>query len=114
MSVKWNDFGGMKVGVILKTSYGTGSYLVQRISEICTCPSYTASLNGDDSPSKPHYHFTLKDLDKRGGTSWLNGYAPGADGVWRSVWNDEDYLIIDVGGVVSDYIDETGTQLDLF
>ncbi|APR39987.1 hypothetical protein BTO02_33100 [Paraburkholderia sp. SOS3] len=74
----------------VRTNYDTGPYIVKSIDGPCTCPEYVRSLDGDDTPSKPHFHLTVlgEVRHQRGKTYWLNGYT--LDG--RSVWN-RDRLI---------------------
>ena len=83
----------LEIGDIVKTSYGTGPYRIIHIERDCTCPEYIISLDGDESPSKPHLHLTVYLVEKghcdKEGLSWLNGYD---ENTLQSVW-DRDYLI---------------------
>lgn len=87
------------INQVVRTSYGTGPYRITQVEGPCTCAEYVAHLNGDDTPSEPHFHLTcvwggwLRD---GGREYWLNGYR--ADGT--SVWND-DRLLFD--GVAAGY-----------
>lgn len=90
----------LQLGEIVRTSYNTGPFRIVEISEICTCAEYVRELDGDDSPSEPHYHLTCVGVNNKK-TYWLNGHR--ADGT--SVW-DDDYLIFE--GV------EANRNLDLF
>lgn len=80
----------LAVGALVRTSYGTGPYVVTRVSGPCTCPEYVRSLDGDQTPSEPHYHLECRDAAapsrRRGsdsGPSYLNGYRPDGSNVWR-------------------------------
>ncbi|CAG9255848.1 conserved hypothetical protein [Paraburkholderia caribensis] len=77
----------LRVGAFVRTSYNTGPYTVLSLSGPCTCPGYVRSLNGDNRPSRPHWHMEVADL-KGKRDFYLGGYA--LDG--RSVWC-EDRLI---------------------
>lgn len=82
----------LHVGQVVRTSYGTGPYIIRNISEERTDPSFIDSLNlQEEAPrSLPHRNFEvspLSDPKKKG--YYLNGY----DENLRSVWSD-DYLVI--------------------
>lgn len=88
-------------GIVVRTNYNTGPYVIKHISGPCTCTEYVASLDGSKKPSEPHYHLTVRDVDKtRKGDSWLNGYRLDGTNVWS-----KDQLI---------FKDEPGNQFDLF
>ena len=71
--------------MIVRTSYGTGPYVITKVSGPYTDPSFVASLNGDNTPSKPHYCFVCKDVgNPRSHESYLNGYDENCNNVWRS------------------------------
>ena len=76
----------------VRTNYGTGPYQITEVSGPCCCPEYLASLEGDETPSRPHYHITCR--DNRGHTCWLNGYT--LDG--RSVWRRDRLMKVTAGG----------------
>ena len=77
-------------GMVVRTSYNTGPYVVTDFTEGCTCPTFLDSLElGDKAPpSKPHYHIVCRGNGERG-NSYLNGY----DENLNSVWN-KDRLIV--------------------
>ena len=85
-------------GTIIKTSYNTGPYVVDKVIGPCTCPSYLSTLNQTkDNPAKDseeHYHFTVKDADGQSkSNSYLNGYRKVGDRI-LSVWCDDEIFII--------------------
>jgi len=74
----------VRLGACIRTSYGTGPYIVAKIDGPCTCPEYVQSVDGNNRPSKEHYHLTVKGPnDKREG--WPPGFT--LDG--RSVRNGD-------------------------
>lgn len=82
----------IRVGQVVRTSYGTGPYIIRNISGERTDPSFIDSLNLQEKAprSLPHRNFEvspLSDPKKKG--YFLNGY----DENLRSVWTD-DYLVI--------------------
>lgn len=98
-----------QVGDVVHTSYGAGPYLVLRIDGPCACPEYLRWINGDNSPSEPHYHLTCHSETTnagRPGRAWLNEYR--LDG--SSVWGDHRLEV--VGGRGSTRPNEQ--QPDLF
>jgi hypothetical protein len=80
----------LRVGACVRTTYGAGPYVVKEIEGPCTCPEYLRMLDGDETPSRPHYHLTVSGIEghQKGKTYWLNGHT--LDG--RSVWS-RDRLI---------------------
>lgn len=59
----------LEIGDIVKTSYGTGPYVIEGIRRDCTCPKPLDEINMDDPPaSPPHIGLILK------GHYYLNGY----------------------------------------
>lgn len=82
------------INQVVRTNYGTGPYRITRIDGPCTCADYVAHIDGNDTPSEPHFHLTCvwagaprRGRDERG-NYWLNGYR--ADGT--SVWSDDRLL----------------------
>lgn len=74
----------LEVGDRVKTSYGTGPYVICEILRNCTCPAPLDEINMEDPPDSPaHIHLILK------GRYYLGGYE---EETLRSVWSD-DYLI---------------------
>lgn len=72
------------IGSVVRTSYGTGPYVIREIHGPCECPEYLRSLDGDDTPSEPHFHLTCERVDDVKGDYWLNGYRPDGTSVWTS------------------------------
>jgi hypothetical protein len=73
----------LRIGDVVRTSYGTGPYLITEIEGPCTCAAYLRHLDGDESPSEPHYHLTCEMVDEpRKGSYWLNGYRLDGTSVW--------------------------------
>lgn len=85
-------------GAVVRTSYGSGPYVVLSVHGPCNCPEYLRHINGVDAPSEPHYHLTCRSED--GARAWLNGYR--LDGT--SVWSDDRIEVLRLNP----------TQLDLF
>lgn len=65
------------INQIVRTSYGTGPYRITGFSGPHMSPSYINTLDGDDTPSEPHYDITCTHIVS-GGEYYLNGYR--ADG----------------------------------
>jgi hypothetical protein len=85
-------------GTVIKTSYDTGPYVVEKIIGPCTCPSYLSELNqtkeNPANPSKEHYHFVVKDAEGNSkSNSYLNGYHE-VNGRILSVWSNDEILIL--------------------
>jgi len=99
--------GDMIIGQVVTTNYDTGPYRITKIVGPCRCPEYVKALNGDRSPSDPHFHLTCvwaggpNDHRADKGNYWLNGYR--IDGT--SAWNDDRLTFHGV---------EDGAQLQLF
>lgn len=72
-------------GLVVRTSYGTGPYVVRQVDGPCCCSNYLDSIDGRKKPSKPHFHLTCRKPDGRGGEFFLNGFT--LDG--RSVWGSD-------------------------
>lgn len=82
----------IRVGQVVRTSYGTGPYIIRNISGERTDPSFIDSLNLQEKAprSLPHRNFEVSPLsDPKNKGYFLNGY----DENLRSVWTD-DYLVI--------------------
>ncbi|MES2586962.1 MAG: hypothetical protein V4536_08595 [Pseudomonadota bacterium] len=73
----------LSVGDIVRTNYGTGPYIIEHVSELCTCPSYMDTLNGDVLKESDH-HYHLRCTGVRGGNGffYLNGYTDEGSNVW--------------------------------
>lgn len=76
----------VEVGRLVKTSYGTGPYRITEVNGPCECPEFLRHLDGDDTPSEPHYHIVCETAD--GEQCWLNGHR--LDGT--SVWGDDGLI----------------------
>ena len=86
---------------IVRTNYESGPYVITEVTGPCTCPEYLRHLDGDDTPSEPHFHLTCRMHGQpERGDYWLNGYRE--DGT--NVWSDDR---IEVVG-------EAAGQLELF
>lgn len=71
--------------MIVRTSYGTGPYVIKEIYGPCACPKYLDVINKRLAPSKPHYRLTLRSLNPRDrGDYYLNGYDKNGNSVWCS------------------------------
>ena len=76
-------------GMWVKTSYDSGPYLITEVIHDCMCPCYLDNIEGDDFPSPPHVHCTVKKPgDKK--PYFLGGYN---EHTLVSVWSD-DYLTV--------------------
>lgn len=88
-------------GMIIQTSYTAAHFEILSIYGPCDCSKYLDTLEfGDKAPkSKPHYHFTVKDLrpmmEGRDNTGYLNGYTLQG----KSVWTDDKIFIINPNSV---------------
>ena len=71
-------------GMIVRTSYGSGPYVITSVSGPCTCPAYLDVLNMRKAPpSRPHYHLVAKEVGKpRSSDYYLNGYDENGNYVW--------------------------------
>lgn len=95
------DTPGIKVGDIVRTSYGTGPYRILEIVADCTCPNYMDSIDhyisGKTQPSPEHFHLTLVHIrapkPSKDNLYYLNGYAEMPDGRFRSVWSDDELFV---------------------
>ena len=73
------------VGMVVRTSYGTGPYEITSIYGPSTEPGFLATMHGDTTPSKPHFCFTLKSTNPRvRGEFYLNGYDENGNSVWSN------------------------------
>lgn len=82
----------LRVGMYVRTSYGTGPYEIVHIKRNCTCPKYLDIINTHDPPaSRIHIHLTCCDLDNPQSRYFLNGYD---EETLTSVWsNDRLYVV---------------------
>lgn len=73
------------IGARIRTNYDTGPYIIRKVSGPCTCPEYVRQLDGDHTPSKPHFHLTVAGVvsHQKGKTYWLNGYTLDGTNVWQ-------------------------------
>lgn len=88
----------LRPGAIIRTSYGTGPYVVEHVSGPCRCPEYLDWLDsagrdvgmpGGPKPSDKHFHLVVRHAHhpeptrKRPGVQcYLNGYRPDGTSVW--------------------------------
>lgn len=106
----------IKPGTILKTSYGTGPYIVELVHGPCTCNHPVAEINGIHRVSEEHYHFTLRHIKNiKGDRFWLNAYKKEADR-YLSVWNPVDEIFVIGKGDPTEMpgYKEESKQLELF
>lgn len=94
--------GRLHVGMIVRTSYGTGPYRITDVVENCNCPKFLDELEfGDKAPkSKPHYHLVCKRLDNSRDSFHLNGYDENLLSVWgndRLIDCSEETTLLCVG-----------------
>lgn len=76
-------------GMVVRTSYGTGPYVVKDFTSGCTCPSFVDSINMSNPPaSRSHYHIVCQKEGERS-NSFLNGY----DENLNSVWSNERLIV---------------------
>lgn len=82
----------IQIGTIVTTNYGTGPYEIKERTGPCTCTHPLDSLEGDETPSREHYHFVVT---KEGEQSdfYLNGYYKDVSGRILNAWNDDEILI---------------------
>ena len=84
-----NTISTIKIGDIIRTSYGTGPYEVIDVKGPFTTPNFLDSLNlREKAPmSPPHFSYTCKRVgSKKRGEYYLNSY----DGVThKNVWRDD-------------------------
>lgn len=87
-----SEISTIKVGDIIRTSYGTGPYQVVDVKGPFTEPSYLDILNkGNDAPkSPPNFSYTcIKVGSKKREKFYLNGY----DGrTHQNVWREDKII----------------------
>lgn len=69
----------LQLNAIVRTSYGTGPYVITELSGPCSCNC------SDERPhsTEPHYHIECQLVDRsRRGPYWLNGYRLDGTNVW--------------------------------
>lgn len=72
----------VQLGAYVRTSYGTGPYLIEEIDGPCTCASFHRHLAGDERPSLPHFHLTVREITRHKSVAWLGGYTLNGKSVW--------------------------------
>jgi hypothetical protein len=77
-------------GDIVKTSYGTGPFLVTRVIRNCTCVHIHDRTNGNDIPLPRHIHIDCDDMNGKSGYG-INYYDDSQIPA-RSVWAWKDYV----------------------
>ena len=83
-------------GAIVRTSYGTGPYIVLSVEHDCTCACYLDQINmSDPPPSPPHMHLACAVVGDPDRTEqcWLGGYVDSGNGRLRSIWSDDEVFI---------------------
>jgi hypothetical protein len=94
------------LGKTVRTSYGSGPYLVTAVAAPCTCVKYLASLEGDKTSSESHVHLVCRE-DGDTKDSYLGGYR--LDGT--NVWSDDTLTILgeplvpELGQLIADHPD---------
>lgn len=87
-------------GMLIHTNYCGETYVVESVSEGCSCPSFVDSLNlGERAPqSKEHCHLVCRTLTNKKDNRWLNGYDENGVNVWipgdRIIVNSEETLLL--------------------
>lgn len=100
----------LAVGITVRTNYDTGPYVVRRITGPCRCPSYVARINGDETPSEPHYHIAASQAPfTKFAPFFLNGYREDGTNVWS-----DDRLIFESAEVAPPVVSAQPCQLALF
>jgi hypothetical protein len=95
----------MRKGDLVKTSHGTGPYVIKSVYGPCTCASYVDTINMCNPPaSESHFHIACAHPDGKGGDYCLNGYRADGTSVWSS-----DRLIFDGAAEIP-----RGQNFDLF
>ena len=89
-------------GQIVRTSYGTGPYIITSVYGPSTEPSFLSSLNGITTPSKPHFCLTVRPVGvKSSSDCYLNGYDEDGNSVWNSdclIFCAEETLLLSFTG----------------
>lgn len=68
---------------MVRTTYGTGPYIIKNVMESCECPSFTDTLSFPHPPaSRSHSHLECKTIDGKGGF-YLNGFDDDGNSVWN-------------------------------
>jgi hypothetical protein len=86
----------VKQHAIVKTNYGSGPYIIKRVSGPCICAQYLDQItpstwvDGKPKPSEPHYHMVCQCVRGRDGDFYLSGFR--LDGT--NVWNDDELELI--------------------
>lgn len=81
----------IEAGMLVKTNYNTGPYLVKSVTRGCTCPAYDDWINSgeEDAPdSRPHMHLVCSRPDGKD-----RFYLGGIDeDTLKSIWIDGDAI----------------------
>jgi hypothetical protein len=77
-------------GDIVRTSYGTGPFLVTRVLRDCTCAHFVNRINGNDTPLPRHIHIECDDMNGKSGYGL--GYYDDSTNPARSVYKLDDYV----------------------
>lgn len=89
----------VQAGNIVRTSYGSGPYVIKQISGPCVCARYDRIVSGSDISSERHFHAICKGIigHEKGGTYYLNGLRE--DGT--SVWSDDFLTVVKLADQIS-------------
>lgn len=85
-------------GLLVRTSYGTGPYVITKVTGPSIEPSFLSQLNQDFTPSKPHFYLTVRPVGVRSNSDcYLNGYDENGNSVWnndRLIFCSEETLLL--------------------
>lgn len=93
----------ISIGTIVKTNYGTGPYVIEKVYGPFTGPRPLDLLTNNPRPSLPYYSFTCR-KNKERDPYYLNGYNL-KNGRILSVWCKDEIVIVSF---------KPGTQFSLF
>lgn len=79
----------IKTGMLVETSYSKSIYRIVDRGHVCTCVEFNRHLDGDDTPSEPHFCMTAELTDQKGAYRYLKGYRANGTSVWR-----KDFLTV--------------------
>jgi len=94
----------LRVGMFVRTSYGSGPYEITHILRDCTCPECLDTIEmNDPPPTKPHIHLTCIKPGSSGRSKfWLGGYDEETlESVWTKYTTPESCIPYDRLYVVS-------------
>lgn len=89
-------------GLIVRTSYNTGPYVITKVHGPMTSPKFVDTLNGITTPSKPHFCLTVRPVGAKSSSDYyLNGYDENGNSVWNSdrlIFCDEETMLLSFTG----------------